>query len=332
MKRGKEIEIDDELIARYLSGEATPEEAVTMMDWLLMPGNRLRFEQLESAWNNAYPMKKPVFKKQAGWNKVDSFIKITSKEKKGNTRFFGLTKVSLGIAASLLIVIASGALLVVKFNGHIKQNTFSTIEESSVMTFADNSIVTLYRHTTLDYPVQFKRNTREVFLEKGEAFFEITPNKKKPFIVHTSGADLIVIGTKFNVLVSGYNTKISVEEGKVMAYTSSDSILLTNGLTGIISPGGAEIKSYVTANTNSWGYATHKLIFKNAPLKSVIRDIEKAYPCKIETKNKDIGSCNLTATFDNDSVEKIVDLIAEILNLTVKRNDGVFILEGEGCP
>jgi len=48
--------------------------------------------------------------------------------------------------------------------------------------------------------------------------------------------------------------------------------------------------------------------------------------------NENINNCHLTATFDNDSIEKIVNLIAEILNLTVKRNDRVFMLEGEGCP
>jgi len=324
------MEINEELIVKYLSGEATPEEALALHDWLTTPENKLQFEQLESTWTATHPVKKASFNKQTAWRKLDLNTATTASEKKGRVVFFGLSYQALKIAASLLILLAAGVFTYVKFSETELKN-ITTLAESETVSLVDNSTVTLYRNTQLDYPVEFKKDTREVKLVKGEAFFKVVHDKSKPFIVHTAIADIKVIGTEFNVTIKDNQAEVSVKEGKVLVYTSKDSIYLTKGLTGNIKTG-KDILVDTNANSNDWGYATRKLVFKDAPLKAVIKDIEKAYPCSISVSNETINNCHLTATFDNDSIEKIVNLIAEILNLTVKRNDRVFMLEGEGCP
>jgi transmembrane sensor len=333
MKSEKEIEINEELIVKYLSGEATPEEALALHDWRTTPEHKLQFEQLESTWTAAHPAKKASFNKQAAWNKLNNNIEEASSKRnqeKGRVIFFGLSNHVLKIAASFLILVAAGIFTYIKLSETELKN-ITTLAESETVSLIDNSTVTLYRNTHFDYPVEFKKDTREVKLVKGEAFFKIAHDKSKPFIVHTAIADIKVIGTEFNVTVNDNQAEVSVKEGKVLVYTSNDSIYLTKGLTGSIKTG-KDIVVDNNAKSNDWGYATRKLVFKDAPLKAVIKDIEKAYPCSISVSNETINNCHLTATFDNDSIEKIVNLIAEILNLTVKRNDRVFMLEGEGCP
>ncbi|MCK5538882.1 MAG: FecR domain-containing protein, partial [Bacteroidales bacterium] len=68
----------------------------------------------------------------------------------------------------------------------------------SKITLADNTVVHLNAGSKLIYPSVFKNNKREVVLF-GEAFFEVTKNKEKPFIVKTTSLSIEVLGTKFNV-------------------------------------------------------------------------------------------------------------------------------------
>ena len=66
------------------------------------------------------------------------------------------------------------------------------------LVLADHTIVWLNSDSQLTYPVAFNGDTRELRL-KGEAFFEVTKDIHKPFIVHTSQFDIRVTGTQFNV-------------------------------------------------------------------------------------------------------------------------------------
>jgi len=217
------------------------------------------------------------------------------------------------------------------FNDDTKYTVLATQSETKLVTLTDQSKITLFRFSSIEYPTEFSKKNREITFSKGEAFFQVAHDPEKPFVIRTPIVNVRVIGTQFNVDVTNNQTKVSVKEGKVLVFDSNDSTYLTAGLNGVFRQG-EKIK--VTDNAidnNVWSYATHKLVFKDTPLKSVIKDLEKAYSCKISIANKDIGRCKLTATFENDSVDKIITLIAETLSLGVKRNGEVYILEGQGC-
>jgi ferric-dicitrate binding protein FerR (iron transport regulator) len=327
-----EIEINDELIAGYLSGAATPEEALALEDWLTIPANKIHFEKFESVWNASAASKKPVFNSAEAWKKIDSSINVGSNKPEAKVLFLGFTKQTLRIAASFLVLAVSVVLIVLNFKKEEKYSTIATAEGTLTVKLSDHSVVTLNHHSALDYPVEFKKNTRELILKKGEAFFEVSPDKQKPFIVHTQVADIRVVGTSFNVITTQDQTEISVREGKVWVKAGLDSALLTKGSTALFTLGKAASIVEEEKESNVWGYATHKLVFKDTPLKTAIKDIEKAYTCSISVANKNIGKCKLTATFDRDEVDKVINLIAEILNLKVKHDGKKFTLEGDGCP
>src|SRR5262249_25832068 len=152
-----------------------------------------------------------------------------------------------------------------------------------------------------EYPVKFSKKNREITFSKGEAFFQVAHDREKPFVIHTPRVNVRVIGTEFNVSVNNLQTEVSVKEGKVLVYDSNDSTYLTAGLNGVFKPDEKTNVNDNAVDNNVWSYATRKLVFKDTPLKSVIKDLEKAYSCSISTANKDISKCKLTATFENDS-------------------------------
>lgn len=333
MERKKKIEITDELMTRYITGDASPDEALALSDWLSVAENRKQFDQLEAGWLQALPAGKPAFNKTNAWRAVsDKMIQDTTDVK---TRTLARPNIGLilKIAASLLLIGVVALFLYNKSNEMAIRNlTLATSTESKEHTFPDQSIVTLYRNSAIDYPESFSGNTREIKLTRGEAFFKITHDDRKPFIVHTPNGTVKVVGTEFDVITGNSSTEVSVREGKVTVYTATDTVLLTAGHSATVHSREEKIASEKVKNINVWGYATRKLVFDDTPLRDAIEGIEKAYPITIRLSSKNIENCHVTATFDNDSVDKIVNLVADILNLTVTKNGETFTLEGQGCP
>jgi transmembrane sensor len=331
MTMKSEHEVNDELIAKYLSGEATPEEAMAMVDWLQLPANKIRFEQLEKPWNASARQTRPTFSSEKAWSCMEGSI-TSLKRSKPSVKPTWWTSNAFRIAASLLFVTATAVVIVLNFRDDERNSILATQREIASVTLPDSSKITLFRFSAIEYPQEFNKRTREVSFAKGEAFFRVARNAEKPFVIHTPTANIKVVGTEFNVKVEGNQTEVAVKEGKVLVYSSSDSILLIAGSNAIFRP---DAKANVTndvVDTNVWSYATRKLTFKDAPLGSVIVDLQRVYPCTISIANLEISHCKLTATFENDSVDKIINLIAETLSLEVKKNGDTFILVGEGCP
>lgn len=88
-------------------------------------------------------------------------------------------------------------------------------KEDYEIVLADGTKVFLNSESKLKFPFHFSGNYREVYVE-GEAFFEVKKDMAHPFIVHTSMADIVVLGTSFNVNTYDKNyVKTSLLAGKV---------------------------------------------------------------------------------------------------------------------
>lgn len=334
MKSQNDIEIKDELIARYLAGEAAPEEAMALHNWLLEPANRSYFSEMQEVWEQAHAARKSraVSSGQA-WKNITARMDTVRRPSFG---IFELNRYKVAIAAAVTIAIVTMGILTLEYGGNKRNNpkmiVVTTQDSLRDVVFPDHSTAVLYHNSVLSYAETFGTRQRELHLLSGEAFFRVERDPEQPFIIHTDLANIRVIGTAFNVVVTKDTLEVGVKEGKVMVYTASDTIYLEAGSRGIVRMGTAPIQVINSVDPNAWGYATHKLVYRNTPLTRVMADLAKIYPYSITVSNKNIYNCRLTATFDTDSAENLLALIAESLNLSVARNDSVFILEGEGCP
>lgn len=331
MENDNNIIINDDLITRYLSGEAKPEEAVALQDWLKDHANSNYFEEARSTWHAAFPAKRPrSVNIEMAWSKLKHEINPSVFKKP--QRSLRPRTIHYSIAASVVFVIAVGLAFYLRDGRKVREILVSTQNTTRQIHFPDNSKIALYHNSTISYPKSFDGKSREVHLATGEAFFQITPDNQKPFIVHTDVGDIKVVGTAFNVVVADGRLKVSVNEGKVMMYSANDTVMLKAGFSGEVKSGNQSIRVKDTINANEWGYATNQFVFKDTPLQEVISSIEKAHPCTIKLINTNINNCRLTATFEKVSVENMLALISETLNLSVTRDGKMFILEGEGCP
>lgn len=334
MEDKNKIAVNDELLVRYLAGEANSDEAEALYDWLTIPDNVLHFEKLQTTWHATFPSKKPKpFDKEKAWNALNLQPKPERPGSIANAFQFTFKRFPYQIAASLAIVFSCSILgfYFLQKQKSIPEITFATKEASQTLQLPDNSSVVLNRNSTLVYPEKFGEEAREVNFS-GEAFFRVKADAQNPFIIHTAIGDIRVVGTAFNVMLKNDQMDVSVEEGKVLVYTSADSSYLASGHVASLRSGIKTINVTSFIDKNSWGYATHKFVFQDAPLDEVFDNIEKAYPYSIEIVNKDIKNCKLTASFDNVSAREMLNLIGETLDLSIQENDNTFRVEGKGCP
>lgn len=200
----------------------------------------------------------------------------------------------------------------------------------SEVTLADGSHIWVNSGSQISYPVTFK-DTREVYLS-GEAYFDVKPDKKKPFIVMTHDIRIRVTGTSFNVssyATDGY-TQAVLAEGQVKI--SMNTVL---GKSMEMKPGERVIfrkdnETFTKDNVDvelysSWinGY----LIFENEPTSEIFKKLERIYNQRIII---DTGLTDITFSGKLDLQEDIKDVLDNIAfasGLNVARNADYFIVK-----
>ncbi|MFA6945579.1 MAG: FecR family protein [Pedobacter sp.] len=170
----------------------------------------------------------------------------------------------------------------------------------------DGSKVWLNSASTLSYPTSFNGNERKVHL-KGEAYFEIAPNKKVPFRVESDNQIVEVLGTHFNI--NSYDDedyiKTTLLEGSVKVILNSRSDARDN--TKLLKPGeqsltnssrpGIRIENADTEKAIAWKNGYFK--FKNTPIREIMREVERWYDVELVYEGK-MPTDEFTGFISND--------------------------------
>ncbi len=188
----------------------------------------------------------------------------------------------------------------------------------SVLTLSDGTKVWLNSGSTLTFPPVFGAKTREVILE-GEAYFDVSHNKEKPFYVQTDGFKMRVYGTKFNIQAykNDNSHNVVLVEGKVSMKSNLSSenkeIFLAPNEKATIVQGESNIQLSKIEDTNmytSWidGY----LIFNNEDILHLLKRVSRYYNVDINLEvDTDVeyvyGKLDL-----KDNIEKVLDGISFI--------------------
>lgn len=315
---------EDELISlldRFKKGECTPEELSRLQVWFDSSSNTGKFHWTEDE------------KSQFNTNLKGRIDKILSKTETTSSINW------LKVAASIIVIFAFSMLgytyraeLRDHFDPVIYAQTIVPLGEKVKLTLSDGSVIILNGGSRLRYPKKFNRDTREVVLLEGEAYFDIAHNKEKPFIIEAGGSKTQVLGTAFNIRsYAGFkNIEVTVTRGKVsVSKKGSENVapvfLLPNEQVSINRMSWKMDKKSINAREIiSWTQG--KLIFNNELLKNVALILQHSYGIKINYKNQDIEEIRFTASFDqNDTLNEILYSIAKANKLTYVK-DGKQIL------
>lgn len=199
----------------------------------------------------------------------------------------------------------------------------------------DGSTVLLNEGSLLDYPSEFANDKREVTLT-GEAYFDIRPDAKRPFIVHTGKVSTTVLGTAFNIKAYPEQKKVTVTvtRGKVKVGDNKKTF-------GIIIPNesiavNTEINTYKLEKVNAEAAVEWKkqyLVLDDINLKEAAVLIGNRYHVNISFSKEALENCRISATFlNNESLEQVLTVVTGVVDAdyTLQPNDEV-IISGEGC-
>lgn len=328
--------IDIDTFAKHLAKELNSEETKSFESWIaLSDKNADDFNSYKKVWEATASLKsKKDVDVDKAWLKLSTELFEEKKVNKGKTSSIFL-KLS-GIAASIAII----SILTVKIfsSSDIKiENLSKTVatstKEQKTFTLDDNTIISLNQNSSIQYSESYsKYNTREVFL-KGEAFFEVTRNEEKPFIVKTVHGNITVLGTSFNVSEENNQLAVSVKTGKVkVTVADGHEVILNAGNRGLYS---VLKKTLVKDNITDLNYISWKtkyLVFNDVALSEAIAAINKSYYCNIIMESPALNNCLVNAEFSNKPLETIIKVISTTFDLTVeKQENGQIILSGTHC-
>ncbi len=204
------VNIEYELIGKYLSKEISVEEQQLLDQWLDESDiNKRLFENLKNdeeyfSFYNTIRNVDVLKAKELTWFKINKMSRLQERfETETNEAVNKLyLKRFLQYAASLLVLIGLASIFYLEFHKPDSTATFTQITapkgSRTNLKLADGSSIWLNAGSTLKYDNNFNKKERIVYLE-GEAFFDVSKNAQKPFYVKTSDISMKVLGTSFNV-------------------------------------------------------------------------------------------------------------------------------------
>lgn len=321
----------DDLIGKYLSGEASTEERTQVEQWIAInDSNKAHFDHF-----------KLIFEKAKAVNEIQSFdvdaawIKVKSKMHRPRGKqvsFFPYWNV-LKVAAVLLVAVGLGWVAYQQINPPDQTITLASQTEIVRDTLPDGSKTVLNKSSTIKYAYNKSKGQRKVELE-GEAFFDVKHAEAEPFIIRTGDVIIEDIGTTFNVLAfpESPTIEVYVESGEVAFYTLDNTGLnLVAGETGVYHKQSKSFARIQTVDSNRLAYKTGIFSFRNSDLGTIVNDLNGVYDTKIRLNNDAIKNCQLNVTFRNERIEDIVEIIAETLKLTLTKEGKDYVLDGTGC-
>jgi ferric-dicitrate binding protein FerR (iron transport regulator) len=312
-----------ELIEKFFTGRCSPEEEELVRLFLRKPESEALLDEVLTKRANhdleLFQQDGPLPPGHQDWKK-------TIAEKTGNQpptvkgtihrKFFGMRSAAIWIA----VVLAGLSIYTISHFRASNVEPAAFVErinprgQRSMILLPDSSVVYLGADSRLMYPERFSSANREIFLS-GEAFFEVTKNPKKPFMVHTGKVQTKVLGTSFKIeAFANRPLMVQVATGKVRVdqidgkYQKSLAILIP-GETVLLDHG--RIKNGKMNPEEVRDLKASRLTFNDKSLQEIADVLQRWYNVRITFKRISKAKERMTLTLDASvSIDKILNVLA----------------------
>lgn len=330
--------INPDLLVKYLLGEASPEERTLTEQWINAgDANRKEFEDFRLIWDASRELAvSSTISEEDSWQRFRQRIQPTpsiatfpdaahAPHSTAVVRQMHRRMPTLRIAALLVLAVGIGWMLRqwLPATKTVSIQSYATVLRD---TLSDGSVVTLNKNSALSWPGRFHGDTRKVGLQ-GEAFFNVAPDKDKPFIIQVNDVTIKVIGTSFNVRSVRGHTQVIVETGAVQVSRRQQTVELHRAEQVDVAESDSVItKEAVTDNLYNY-YRSREFVCDNTPLWKLAQVLEDAYGTHIVIERPALRSLQLTTTFNDQSLDTILGIISKTFNITVEKTANQVILK-----
>lgn len=346
------MQVSYHLLIRYLTGESTDIEQYQVEQWLeAKPEHRRLMEEVELIWDTSAKNLEAFdngFDAETDWKALQYRIekelnkkrKMVQPGKADKTYLRSWTGKNSGFVQVMRI---AAVLLVAALVGVYAWQNFHVIDpgqEESVMreivmdkgqranmVLSDGTIVNLNADSKINIPETFHSDKREVFLHEGEAYFDVTGDPDRPFLIHSGGAVVRVLGTSFAVRAypEDETVRVVVNEGTVSLAPSHNEdlgIALTAGQLGHFNINNNNVDSGEVEDMKlflSWieGY----LKFKDTSMKEVAVQLERRYNIEVGFSDPTLEELRLTAVLKGRNITNVLNVITASLEIGYYKTD-----------
>jgi transmembrane sensor len=305
---------------RHDSGSLNDLQRQEFQAWLsLDPRHRRAFEQLSRTWDQLGDLTEPA----RGW---DSAMAQAKQPLLSRRRLW-----SWSLAASVLLCLSIGAIWL---SQRTESQTLSTaVGQRRNFTLADGSVVALNTNSVV--LTELHIHTREIYLQKGEAHFQVAHDASRPFLVHAGDTVVRAVGTQFDVRVHGdHKVDVVVDEGRVevqlvpsasnadaqprkqpavaavRALTAGEG-LSTHSPTMNVVP----VSSWELANALAWRDGA--VVFDGQSLADAVAEIGRYTDIVIVVNDPAAAAMRVGGRFETDDLPSVFAALQEALPITI---------------
>jgi transmembrane sensor len=317
-------------VVRSSEPDFTPEDQRALEAWLdASPEHASAWISLTQLWDEL-PQMRPLSR----------YTQVQDNEEGPRPR--GSIRLAIAAITATAVAFAMTFLFVSRPLAPVQQNYATEIAQMQKVTLPDGSVVTLGPKSALSV-VSFEGKERRVQLTGGEAFFEVTHDKSRPFFVEAGDSLVRVLGTKFDVNRGSGSVSVAVLEGAVRVTDKPErgpevshtlrageraEIMIAAVLPSVASQGdamenfGLGTPPVVTTVAQSPGqWRSGRLVYDNTRLADVVSDLNRYYAPQINLVGRDVGELRVSAAFSTSEISSFVAALGDVVPVSTQRAD-----------
>lgn len=317
-----------EWILKQHTGEWTEADAMELQQWMqVATTNRVAYLRAQSAWNEASRLKvlgagltpgivpssrdfngSAFFKQQPGRSDlVEPHVPRRP------------MRAAWGLAASVLLAISG---YVAWHRGNVTVEEYSTaVGVTSAIPLSDGSKVTL--NTDSEIQIHLTEAERSARLEQGEAFFEVSKDPSRPFVVMAGERRIVVLGTKFSVRRENDEVQVVVTEGLVRL---DDAKIAAGGVARAKATRVAVEQRSLPEVEELLSWRSGFLVFHETPLAEAVAEFNRYNKRQVVIRDASVAALKVSGNFKATYLDSFVGLLEEAFPVEVERQDRRIVL------
>jgi transmembrane sensor len=337
-----------EWLARLQDSEVSLEDTLAWQAWMKESAKHAaafsRLEEVSGVVRRVRPLR-TLSARELARDRYDGSVSLSALEERERKAFSGVRSRALAASVVLLVVIGAGV-LGSRFRGNDVGTVLTTVVgENRTVPLADGSRVTLGGNTRID--VALSAEVRSIELARGEAFFAVAKDPRRPFKVHAGDATVTVVGTQFNVRRVSDRAVVAVTEGRVVVEPATRLVPIAllrefkpklrpvhvdAGQQTTAGSAGIEDASRVEDPSSTTSWQTGRLAFRLQPLRDVLEDVNRYAQKPIAIDDADIGALVITGTVTGGNVGGWIESLERAFSLEAVEEDGRIVLRKSRPP
>lgn len=320
--------MDKQLLQKYFRNQCSVEEIEQVLNWFQTGEGQKYFEEhLNKDMQQYSEEENMLFYPDVPTEKMLNNIKKNrSSVYQLKSRSTWKIRVSVAIIICSILVGLNYSFLQSAETDKVQETeiSFRTIstqdDQQRLITLTDGTKIRLNSNSSIKIPEIFPDSARSVSLN-GEAWFDVSQDKNRPFSILANRVHIKVLGTEFNVNVdtlSG-NVEVAVAEGMVTLNEETDlngtAAILTQNTFAVFNLANNEILIEHTPVDNYMSWISGRLYFYSEPLWVVSRYLERLYNTPFQFEQESLKTLSLSTDMAKQDLSQVLDIISKTLSI-----------------